>query len=133
MAEPAKPPAVVEYTSEAGFEKTLDWLVALIEGAGMSLFARIDHAAGARAVGLDMPPTVLLLYGHPRGGTPIMLAAPLAALELPLRVLVRQDAEGRARVSFHPIVPWLEELGVPAELASHLEPAQRLLRQAIVP
>ncbi|MBC7977300.1 MAG: DUF302 domain-containing protein [Myxococcales bacterium] len=131
MAETANTPAIVEYASEAGFEQTLGRLVELIYDAGMNVFARIDHAAGARSVGLDMPPTVLLLYGHPRGGTPIMRAFPLAALELPLRVLVRQDSEGRTRVSFHPIVPWLAELGVPAELASPLETAQRLLLQAV--
>ena len=131
MAEQTATAGVADYLTGEAFEETLDKVVALIEGAGMTLFARIDHMAGARAVGLDMPPTVLLLYGHPRGGTPIMLATPLAGLELPLRVLVRQDAEGRTRMSFHPIVPWLEAVGVPAGSASRLEPAQQILLRAI--
>lgn len=133
MAEQTGTAVVVDYVTGEAFEDTLGKVIGLIEGAGMTLFARIDHAAGARAVGLDMPPTVLLLYGHPKGGTPVMLDSPLAALELPLRVLVRQDPEGRTRMSFHPIVPWLEAVGVPAESASRLEPAQRLLLRAIRP
>ena len=120
-----------EYVSTTPFEPTLARLTAAIEAAGMTLFARIDHAAGARAAGLAMPPTVVLLYGNPQGGTPIMLAAPLAALDLPLRVLVREDADGLARVAFHAVVPMLRAVGVPAVLAARLEPAQRLLLDAI--
>ena len=60
-----------------------------------------------------------------------MLAAPQAALDLPLRVLVREAVDGRALVSFHPIVPLLRQAGVPDELAVRLEPAQRILIEAI--
>lgn len=79
-----------------------------------------------------MPPTVLLTYGHPKGGTPIMLAAPQAALDLPLRVLVREDA-GRVLVSFHAAAPMLRRAGVPEALAERLDPAQRILAEAIRP
>ncbi len=99
----------------------------------MTVFARIDHAAGAQAVGMTMPPTIVLMYGNPRGGTPIMLAAPRAALDLPLRVLVREDADGRAIVSFYPIAPVLEASVVPRTLANRLEPAQRVLMDALRP
>jgi uncharacterized protein (DUF302 family) len=80
---------------------------------------------------MTMPPTVVLIYGNPKGGTPIMLASPLAALDLPLRVLVREDASGRASIAFHPIAPVLRLAGVPEALATRLEPAQRLLIEAI--
>ena len=99
----------------------------------MTLFARIDHAAGARDAGLEMPPTVVLIYGNAKGGTPIMLAAPDVALDLPLRVLVREDSAGHAMVSFHPIAPMLQRAGVPDALSTRLEPAQRLLVEAIQP
>jgi uncharacterized protein (DUF302 family) len=121
---------VVEHVSAMDFTTTLARLKAAIEGAGMTVFAAIDHAAGAASVGLAMPPTTVLLYGNPKGGTPLMLAAPQVALDLPLRVLVREDADGTTRVSFHPVV-LLEKAGVPAELAARLEPAQRLLVAAI--
>jgi uncharacterized protein (DUF302 family) len=125
--------AAVEYVSKSAFAPTLDRLVGVIESAGMRIFARIDHAAGAREVGLAMPPTVLLIYGHPKGGTPIMIAAPRAALELPLQVLVREDADGRARISFHPIAPLLRNAGAPEEMARRLEPAQHVLLKALEP
>jgi uncharacterized protein (DUF302 family) len=85
----ANPSDIVEHVSTLSFAATLDALVRAIAEAGLILFARIDHQAGARAAGLEMPPATVLTYGHPKGGTPVMLAAPLAALDLPLRVLVR--------------------------------------------
>ena len=90
----------------------------------MTIFARVDHAAGARTAGLAMPPTIVLLYGNPKGGTPLMLAAPQAALDLPLRVLVREREDGKAVVAFHPAAPMLKRAGVPDQLASKLDPAQ---------
>ncbi len=122
---------LVEHVSAVGFAPTLERLLAAIQRAGMILFAQIDHAAGARDAGMAMPPTVVLLYGHPKGGTPLMLAAPLAALDLPLRALVREDPGGRTLVSFHPAAPMLRQAGVPEALATRLDPAQRLLVDAI--
>ena len=122
---------MTELISAAPFTQTLDRLVKAIETAGMIVFARIDHAAGARAAGLAMPPTTVLIYGHPKGGTPIMLATPAAALDLPLRVLVREDGVGRTAVAFHPVAAMLRQAGVPDALTTGLEPAQRILVEAI--
>jgi uncharacterized protein (DUF302 family) len=80
---------------------------------------------------MEMPPTIVMLYGNPRGGTPIMLAAPHTALDLPLRVLVREAADGRTIVSFYPVAAMLRAAGVPDALATRLEPAQRILVEAI--
>jgi uncharacterized protein (DUF302 family) len=124
---------IIEVPSTSNFAQTLERLVKAIEGAGLIIFARIDHAAGARDAGLSMPPAIVLIYGHPKGGTPIMIAAPQAALDLPLRVLVREDAGGRVYVSFHPIGPMLRQLNVSEALANKLEPAQRLLIEGIAP
>ena len=125
------PVGVVEHASPLSFDAMLDRLAKAIERAGLTIFARIDHAAGARDAGLVMPPTVVLIYGHAKGGTPIMLAAPQAALDLPLRVLVREDADGRTLVAFHPITPAMLAAGVPETLANRLEPAQALLIKEI--
>jgi uncharacterized protein (DUF302 family) len=122
---------VAEYVSAVPFTQTMTRLVEAIESAGMLIFARIDHAAGARDVGMVMPATTVLLYGHPKGGTPIMLAAPRAALDLPLRVLVREGEDGRALISFHPVAPMLRRAGVPDALATRLEPAQQILVAAV--
>lgn len=122
----------VEHTSAVNFAATVERISAAIEAAGMTVFARIDHAAGAQAAGMTMPPTLVLIYGNPKGGTPIMLSVPQTALDLPLRLLIREDG-GRARVSFHPATPMLRDAGVPEALSTRLEPAQRLIVQAIQP
>src|SRR5579871_5929955 len=93
---------VVEAVSPLSFEATLERLESAIGKAGLVLFAKIDHAAGARGIGMIMSPATVLVYGHAKGGTPIMLATPLAALDLPLRVLVRQREDGKALIAFHP-------------------------------
>jgi len=115
---------LVERPSKITFGPTLERLVNAIEAAGMLVFAKIDHSAGAREINAAMPPTVVLIYGHPRGGTPIILAEPRAALDLPLRVLVREDTEGKTPVSFHPIGPILRQASVPGELSAALGPAR---------
>ncbi len=119
-----------EIESRDSFSVTLKRIEDAIITHGMAVFARIDHAEGAKSVGLAMPPTILLLYGSPKGGTPMMLASPRAALDLPLRVLVREE-QGRVFVSYHPVVDALVRASVPADLAAKLEPAQRLLADAL--
>ena len=121
---------LTEVVTPLGFEATLAQVTGAITAAGLTIFAQIDHAHGAAQAGLAMPPTVVLLYGNPKGGTPIMLAAPGAALDLPLRVLVRAVETGTS-VSFHPIAPMLLTAGVPDYLANALDPAQRLVMEAI--
>jgi uncharacterized protein (DUF302 family) len=126
-----KTPDIVEQVSGLPFDTTVERLVAAIAQAGLILFSQTDHQAGAREAGLDMPPTTVLTYGHPKGGTPIMLAAPLAALDLPLRVLIRTRDDGHTTIAFHPIAAVLRRAGVPDALAERLNPAQRLLVQAV--
>lgn len=122
---------LVELESPDAFAPTLERIAKAIESHGMTIFARVDHAAGARAAGLAMSPTIVLLYGNPKGGTPLMLAAPQAALDLPLRVLVREREDGKAVIAFHPAAPMLKRAGVPDELASKLDPAQAILAAAL--
>lgn len=119
-----------ETITPLGFETALARVADAITAAGLTIFARIDHAHGASQAGLTMPSTTVLIYGNPAGGTPIMLAAPDAALDLPLRVLVRATANGTS-VSFHPIAPLLRAAGVPEHLATRLDPAQRLVMEAV--
>ena len=121
------PNSYVEHVSAHGFAATVARLEQAIAQAGLTIFTRIDHAGAAYDVGLPMPPTLVLIYGNPRGGTPIMLAAPRAALDLPLRVLVREDGDGRVLVGFHPIAEVLRNAGVADDLATRLAPAQALL------
>ena len=122
-----------ETLSAHPFEATLERLVAAIAQAGLILFSRIDHRAGAQEAGMEMPSTTVLTYGHPKGGTPIMLASPLSALDLPLRVLIRVRDDGRTTIAFRPIGAVLREARVPKPLAGRLEPAQQILLKAVAP
>jgi uncharacterized protein (DUF302 family) len=74
---------------------TVDRLAEAATGAGLRIFARIDHGAGAAEVGMPLRPTELLIFGHPRGGTPLMLEAQTAGLDLPLRALAWEDDGGQ--------------------------------------
>jgi len=124
---------LLEHQTPLAFDEVIARLKTAIAQAGLTLFAQIDHAAGAHDVGLAMPPTMVLIYGNPKGGTPIMLAAPNAALDLPLHVLIREGDGSGCVIAFHPIVPLLTEAGVSQELAAKLEPAQQLLLKAVAP
>jgi uncharacterized protein (DUF302 family) len=120
-----------ELVSQRSFEATVDHLRTAIEGAGLTVFAMIDHTANAVQAGMVMLSATVLIYGNAKGGTPIMQAVPNLALDLPLRVLVRQDADGRVLVLFHPAGAMLREAGAPDTLATRLDPAQGLLIAAI--
>ena len=124
-------PEIIEHSSSWPFEETVDRLQRAIAAAGVTIFAKIDHAANARDVGIVMPPTTVLIYGNAKAGTPVMLAAPLAALDLPLRVLVRQREDGTTAIVFHPIAAVLRRAKAPEALATQLDAAQYLLLRAI--
>ena len=91
----------------------------------------IDHRAAARSVGLDLPPTTVVVYGNPKGGTPLMLAAPDFALELPLRVLVREDQQGRVYVTYNPSTALEGKHGLPRGMAERLASAETVIADAL--
>ena len=123
----------VEHTRSLKFAETVEILVDTIEKVGMNVFAKIDHAAGARDVGMHLPPSVVLIYGHARGGTPVMQAASAAALDLPLRVLIRETERGETVIAFHPVRQTLARYAILTELVERLAKAQQLLVGAIQP
>jgi uncharacterized protein (DUF302 family) len=102
-----------------------------VTAAGMKVFARIDQAAEARAVGLEMRPTMLLLFGSPRGGTPLMVAKPTVAIDLPLKALVWQDERGVTWLSYNTHELLVERHGLDETLAAKLAPAAELLEKAV--
>ena len=87
--------------SRHGPSETMDRLVASVTARGMTIFARIDHGAGAAEAGLSLRPTELLLFGHARSGTPLMQAAQTIGIDLPLKALVWQDGNGVVWVGFN--------------------------------
>ncbi len=87
--------------SSFGFGETLHRLDTAVQAAGMTVFARIDHAAGAMQAGLELRPTTLLIFGNARGGTPLMRAAQTMGIDLPLRALIWDDASGKTWLSYN--------------------------------
>ncbi|HEX4205478.1 MAG TPA: DUF302 domain-containing protein, partial [Ktedonobacteraceae bacterium] len=81
--------------------ETLDRLTAAITSAGLLVFARIDHAGNAKEVGLELRPTELLIFGHPKGGTPLMQDKQTAGIDLPVKALVWEDEEGRVWLTYN--------------------------------
>lgn len=90
---------VVKQSSHS-VSKTLDRLTAVMQKKGITIFARVDHAAGAKRVGEDMKPTELLIFGNPKLGTPLMLAKPEIGIDLPLKVLAWQDGSGKVWLGY---------------------------------
>lgn len=86
--------------SAGDFSQTMSRLTAAIAGHGLEVFAQVDHAAGARSVGLEMPPEVVVMFGNPRAGTPLMRSDPRVGIELPLKMLV-WDSGGTTMVGYH--------------------------------
>lgn len=117
--------------SPYSFVDTLARVRAALEGKGFTIFATIDHYAAARSVGLDMPQTIVLIFGNPKGGTPLMLAAPDFALELPLRVLIREDEHGKTFVTMNAATSLEGKHGLPAGMAEKLAPAEKLVADTI--
>jgi uncharacterized protein (DUF302 family) len=86
--------------SNLGARETMDRLAADVKAKGLTVFARIDHAAGAAEVGMPLRPTELLIFGNARGGTPLMQANQLVGIDLPLKALVYQDAAGKVWLAY---------------------------------
>ena len=92
---------VIEKKSVSSVAETLDKLETLVESKGMKIFARINHAAEASAVGLEMRPTEVLIFGDPKTGTPLMNSCPLLAIDLPLKALSWEDENGQVWLAYN--------------------------------
>jgi uncharacterized protein (DUF302 family) len=92
---------IISKESKYSVPETLDLVAALLQAKGIKIFVRVDHSGEAEKAGLKMPPTQLLIFGNPKGGTPVMLAAPTAAIDLPLKALAWQDSDGKVWLSYN--------------------------------
>lgn len=130
---PGDPPQTATLRSVRGSLSVPDAVARLeraILGAGMKIFARIDQAHEANAVGLAMRPMVLLLFGNPRGGTPLMVARPTVGIDLPMKALVWEDEIGETWLTYNTPGLLEERHGLERTLASKLAPAGELLERA---
>jgi uncharacterized protein (DUF302 family) len=96
-----KEEGIIKIPNNHSVEETVDKLKTILQSKGVTLFALIDHSGEAEKVGLKMPPTELLVFGNPKSGTPLMLAAPSVAIDLPLKILVAEDSQGKVWISYN--------------------------------
>ena len=121
---------IVRIASQHSVADTVNKLETLLQVKSVKLFALIDHSGEAEKAGLRMPPTKLLSFGNPKAGTPLMIAAPSAAIDLPLKLLVAEDAEGDVTISWNDPA-WLQQRhGFPTELLRNIAIVEQLAQAA---
>ncbi len=121
---------LVHLSSRYTVEETMQRLEALLSERGITIFARIDHSGEAAKVGLTMRPTKLLIFGSPKGGTPLMQAAPSLAIDLPLKALFWQDADGKVWLSYNDPSYLQRRHNFPAELLPNIAGVSALFSKA---
>ncbi len=122
---------LVQVRSRHSVEDTVGKLKAAFVEKGMQVFTVIDHSGEAEKVGLKMRPTKVVIFGSPKGGTPLMVAAPSSAIDLPLKALVAENAEGEVWVTYNSPDYLQQRHGVPAELIKNLTGAGGLIAKAV--
>ena len=125
-----KEEGIVQIPSHHSVDETVDKLKAILKSKGVTLFALIDHSGEAEKVGMKMPPTKLLIFGNPKAGTPLMLASPSAAIDLPLKILVAEDAQGKVWISYNSPEYLQERHGLPDNLLQNMAVVQSLATAA---
>lgn len=111
---------IVRIPSSRSVDETVQKLKGILEAKGVVLFAVVDHSGEAAKAGLEMPNTKLVIFGSPKAGTPVMLAAPSMAIDLPLKILVAEDGAAKVWVSYNSAQYLQQRHAVPAELMQNL-------------
>ena len=121
---------LIHLESKHSVDETVKRLHLLLQEKNIMIFALIDHSGEAAKVGLEMRPTKLLIFGNPKGGTPLMQAAPTVAIDLPLKALIWEDADGKVRLTYNDPAYLQQRHGVPAELVGNIAGISPLLEKA---
>ena len=121
---------MVTIPSHPSVDETVDKLRGILQAKNVTLFAVIDHSGEAAKVGMKMPNTKLLIFGNPKGGTPLMLAAPSVAIDLPLKILVAEDAQGKVWISYNTPEYLKERHGLPDNQIVNIAVVQTLAAKA---
>ena len=111
-------------------DETAEKLKGILQARGVTLFVLVDHSGEAERVGMKMPPTKLLIFGNPKAGTPLMLAAPSSAIDLPLKILVWDDAQGKVWVTYNSPAYLQERHSLPPELLQNIGVVETLATKA---
>ena len=121
---------IIDKPSNHSVEQTVEKLKHILQYQGVTLFALVDHSGEAEKAGMKMRPTKLLIFGSPKAGTPLMLAAPSSAIDLPLKILIWEDDQGKVRVSYNSPDYLQERHGLPQELLQNIAVVEALAAKA---
>ena len=121
---------LIDKPSHNSVDQTVEKLKNILQSKGVALFALIDHSGEAEKVGMKMRPTKLLIFGNPKAGTPLMLAAPSVAIDLPLKILIWEDAAGKVWVTYNSPEFLRERHGLPQDLMQNVSVIESLAAKA---
>jgi len=121
---------IIDVPSNHSVDETVQKLKTILATKGVNLFAIVDHSGEAEKVGMKMPATKLLIFGSPRAGTPLMLAAPSIAIDLPLKILIWEDGKGKVWVSYNSAEYLQERHCLPQELMQNIAVVETLAAKA---
>jgi uncharacterized protein (DUF302 family) len=117
---------IVHLTSSCSVADVLEHLLSILRAKGVTLFAVIDHSSEAAKAGLEMPDTKLVIFGDPKAGTPLMIAAPDIALDLPLKILIAANNDGTARITYNDL-SWIKSrFGLTSELMANIAGIEKI-------
>jgi len=126
----SKDNGIIQVASSHSVDQTVEKLKGILQAKGVTLFALVDHSGEAEKVGMTMRPTKLLIFGNPKGGTPLMQAAPSTAIDLPLKILVAEDEQGKVWISYNSPEYLQERHGFPKELVTNIAVVKTLAEKA---
>jgi uncharacterized protein (DUF302 family) len=121
---------LIDIPSDHSVDETVEQLKRILQERGITPFALIDHSGEAAKAGMQMRPTKLLIFGNPKAGTPVMLAAPTSAIDLPLKILVWEDVQGKVWVSYNSPDYLQERHNVPANLLPNIAAIESVAKKA---
>ncbi len=127
---PNKDRGIIDTPSNHSVDETVEKLKGILQARGVSLFALVDHSGEAEKAGMKMRPTKLVIFGNPKAGTPVMLAAPSSAIDLPLKILIWEDAEGKVWVTYNSPAYLQERHSLPPELLQNIAVVETLATKA---
>lgn len=121
---------IVDVPSKQSVDQTVAKLKTILESKGVTIFALIDHSGEAEKVGMKMPPTKLVIFGNPKAGTPLMLASPSSAIDLPLKILIWEDAASKVWLSYNSSEYLQQRHDLPPELLQNIAIVAALAQKA---
>ena len=121
---------IIDKPSNHAVDETVEKVKNILQSKGVTLFALVDHSGEAERVGMKMRPTKLLIFGSPKAGTPLMLAAPTIAIDLPLKLLVWEDGQGKVWISYNSLEYLKERHGLPQDLLQNIAAVETLAAKA---